>query len=40
MVGEKSALLGEARLELLKFHRVWLRFVGEGVVLTTEALDV
>ena len=37
---EGDALLGKAGMELLKFHRVWLRFVGEGVVLTTKALDV
>ena len=37
---EGDALLGGAGMELLKFHRVWLRFVGEGVVLTTKALDV
>ena len=35
-----DALLGGAGMELLKFHRVWWGFVGEGVVLTTKALDV
>ena len=37
MDGEKSTLLGGEGLELLRFFKVWLRFVRKGVVLATVA---